>query len=286
MTCGAAAPTGSVPVALAAPPSSRAISRAIRPVTVVTTRPVIALAAVAGRSVGSPRRPFDLVTRRTSDASLLTPELPFPDRSVVAIREGRDNLLEHGRLLRLPQEDCCQALSVPPSRKYQSDGGPGIVQILHLLTGSDTPDEDRKTVFKAQILFWLIGATDGHAKNFSVFLGPGGSYSLTPLYDVLTAQPSLDARQIERKQMKLAMAVGEKNHYRIDGVLGRHFLQTAAAAGLPKTIVQASVEEIADTAEHALAKVQHELPPRFPAFIHASVSKAVTGRIRGLTSAA
>ncbi len=51
-------------------------------------------------------------------------------------------------------------------------------------------------MLKAQILFWLIGATDGHAKNFSVFLGPGGSYRLTPLYDVLTAQPSLDAHQI------------------------------------------------------------------------------------------
>ena len=122
-----------------------------------------------------------------------------------------------GRLLRLPQEDCCQALSVPPSRKYQSDGGPGLVQILDLLKGSDTPDEDRKTVLKAQILFWLIGATDGHAKNFSIFLGPGGSYRLTPLYDVLSAQPSLDARHIERKQMKLAMAVGETNHYRMMG---------------------------------------------------------------------
>jgi serine/threonine-protein kinase HipA len=31
------------------------------------------------------------------------------------------------RLLRVPQEDCCQALSVPPGRKYQSDDGPGLV---------------------------------------------------------------------------------------------------------------------------------------------------------------
>jgi serine/threonine-protein kinase HipA len=35
-----------------------------------------------------------------------------------------------GRLLRLPQEDCCQALSVPPPRKYEPDGGPGIRNIL------------------------------------------------------------------------------------------------------------------------------------------------------------
>ncbi len=189
-----------------------------------------------------------------------------------------------GRLLRLPQEDCCQALSVPPSRKYQSDGGPGLVQILDLLKGSDTPDEDRRTVLKAQILFWLIGATDGHAKNFSIFLGPGGSYRLTPLYDVLSAQPSLDARQIERKQMKLAMAVGATNHYRIEGIQGRHFIETGSAAGLSKTTVQTVIEEVAAAADGVMERLADELPPRFPKLIHASVSKAVTARLRTLSA--
>ena len=45
-----------------------------------------------------------------------------------------------GRLLRLPQEDCCQALSVPPTRKYQTDGGPGMRDIIDLLKGSDDPE--------------------------------------------------------------------------------------------------------------------------------------------------
>jgi serine/threonine-protein kinase HipA len=61
-----------------------------------------------------------------------------------------------GRLLRLPQEDCCQALSVPPSRKYQNDGGPGIADILRLLKASDTPAEDQKRFLKAQVVFLLI----------------------------------------------------------------------------------------------------------------------------------
>ena len=120
-----------------------------------------------------------------------------------------------GRLLRLPQEDCCQSLSILPTMKYQNQGGPGIVEILKFLRGSDTPADDQSRFFKAQILFWLIGATDGHAKNFSVFLRPGGSYSLTPFYDVLTTQPCLDANQIMRRQMKLAMFVGNSRHYRI-----------------------------------------------------------------------
>ena len=78
---------------------------------------------------------------------------------------------EDKRLIRLPQEDCCQALSVPPTRKYQSEGGPGMPDLLQLLKGSDRPIDDISTFLRANIVFWLIGATDGHAKNFSVFLG-------------------------------------------------------------------------------------------------------------------
>ncbi len=186
------------------------------------------------------------------------------------------------RLLRLPQEDCCQALSIPPTRKYQSEGGPGLVQILGLLNGSDTPDADRKTVLKAQIFFWLIGATDGHAKNFSIFLGPGGRFHLTPLYDVLTAQPSLDDGKIQRKQMKLSMSVGTNRHYRINEITGRHFLQTGKAAGLPKSLVLEVIEEMADTAHEAIEKVESELPRNFPASLHKSVQKGLTERLKQL----
>jgi serine/threonine-protein kinase HipA len=187
-----------------------------------------------------------------------------------------------GRLLRLPQEDCCQALSVPPTQKYQSDGGPGMVAILDLLKGSDNPADDQTTFVKAQLVFWLIAATDGHAKNFSIFLGPGGTYHLTPLYDVLTAQPSLHSRQIERKQMKLAMSVGKSRHYRIDAILGRHFVQTGAQAGLPKSLVLSAIQDIADNAEKAIAQLEAALPADFPEFIHASVSAAMKPRLRSL----
>ncbi len=187
-----------------------------------------------------------------------------------------------GRLLRLSQEDCCQALGVPPTRKYQSDHGPGMADILDLLKGSDSPDEDQKSFLKAQILFWLIGATDGHAKNFSLFLRPGGSFSLTPFYDVLTAQPSLDARQIEKKQLKLAMSVGTNHHYRIDAIHARHFIQTANDAALPRDIVHAALQEIQDRAPGAISQIEAALPANFPAQIHASVKRAMTVRLQSL----
>ena len=187
-----------------------------------------------------------------------------------------------GRLLRIPQEDLCQALSCPPGRKYQNEGGPGMVEILKLLKAGDTPAEDQKTFLKSQILFWLIGATDGHAKNVSIFLGPGGRFHLTPLYDVLTAQPSLDDRQIERKQMKLAMSVGDSRHYKIEEIKGRHFTQTAERAGLPESLAVAALAEVAQAADVALKAVETGLPAGFPKAIHASVKKALTSRLNNI----
>jgi serine/threonine-protein kinase HipA len=186
---------------------------------------------------------------------------------------------KNNRLLRLPVEDLCQALGCPPGRKYQSEGGPGIVAILDLLKGADAPASDQKIFLKAQILFWLIGATDGHAKNFSIFLGPGGSFRLAPVYDVLTAQPSADSRQVERKQMKLAIFVGDRRHYRIDEVQGRHFIQSTELAGLPGALAKSALDEIADTAGQTLNQVQEQLPAGFPPNIHHAVQAGVMSRL-------
>lgn len=81
------------------------------------------------------------------------------------------------RLVRLPQEDMCQAKGLPPTAKYEADGGPGIDAIFHLMNGSMTREDDRRAFFQAQVLFWMLCATDGHAKNFSLFIRPGGALS-------------------------------------------------------------------------------------------------------------
>jgi len=184
-----------------------------------------------------------------------------------------------GRLLRLPQEDFCQALSIPPTRKYQNDGGPGMADILNLLKGSDCPAEDQRAFLKAQVLFWLIGATDGHAKNFSIFLKRQGAFQLTPFYDVLSAQPSLDKHQIHKKQMKMAMFAGDNRHYTIDRIYGRHFIQTAVRAGLPSSLAGDVLAEVAASAKAAIETVGNQLPSGFPEAIHSSVSNAVLTRL-------
>ncbi|WP_417722724.1 type II toxin-antitoxin system HipA family toxin [Salipiger sp.] len=207
----------------------------------------------------------------------------FGDTKALVIERFDRRWTRDGRLLRLPQEDCCQSLSVPPTLKYQNEGGPGMVDVLTLLRGSDTPIEDQDTFLKAQIVFWLMGATDGHAKNFSVFLSPGGSYRMTPLYDIVTAQGALDARQIKRKQMRMAMSVGNSRHYRFDKIHGRHFVQTALRAALSQKRARGIVEQVEAQAAEALDRAARALPDAFPEAIVETVGKAVTGRLAGLS---
>lgn len=210
--------------------------------------------------------------------------IDFAGKRVLSIERFDRTRTRDGRLLRVPQEDCCQALSIPPSRKYESDGGPGFRAIYDLLKGSDVPDEDHKTLFKAQIVFWLLGATDGHAKNFSIRLAPGGRFRLTPLYDIVSTQPSLEAEQISQNQMKLAMAVGKNRHYVVHTILGRHFKQTADACGLPANTLKAIIEEIGDTGKAKIDQTVAKLAPGFPAAVAQSISEGAKRRIDTLVT--
>jgi serine/threonine-protein kinase HipA len=183
------------------------------------------------------------------------------------------------RLLRLPQEDFCQALSVPPTRKYQSDNGPGMKDILQLLKASDVPDDDLATFMRANIVFWLLGAADSHAKNFSIFLTSGGQFRMTPLYDVLSAQPSLDANQIQRQQFRLAMSVGKSRHYAMSEILPRHFIETAEIAGVGPALVRSIFKDLAENAEQAIGAAIDELPDGFPESMTNSIRAAMSHRI-------
>ena len=153
-------------------------------------------------------------------------------------------------------------------------------QILDLLKASDEPEADQRLFLKAQIVFWLLGATDGHAKNFSIFLLPGGRFRLTPLYDVMSAQPNVDAGEIRHNRMKLAMAVGDRRHYVIDEIMPRHFLQMAANAGVPASLVQGILDEIENDTDRAIDAAVNDLPARFQERIVSSVIEGLRRRLR------
>lgn len=200
----------------------------------------------------------------------------FEDQLVLAVTRFDRLWTEDGRLLRLPQEDFCQALSVPSTLKYQRDGGPGIQSILERLKESDSPFKDRRTFLKAQMVFWLLGATDGHAKNFSIAHRPGGGFRLTPLYDILSAQPLVDAGKLRRNRFKMAMSIGAKNHYRMDEIQVRHFTETADTAGLPV----GTIEEICAELERDIPIVLDELASNVGNVMPAALVESLSAGIR------
>lgn len=181
--------------------------------------------------------------------------------------------------LRLPQEDLCQATGTPPALKYESDGGPGIATIMDLLLGSETSAEDRRDFMLTQIVFWMLAAIDGHAKNFRVFLLPAGAFRLTPRYDILSAYPVLGhgRGRLAPEKIRMAMAVrGKKRHDRWKEIRARHWLEMGKRCGFSgmKTIVQ---EAVAKTPE-VVKQGQSIIPAGFPAQIADSILEGIGAR--------
>lgn len=221
-------------------------------------------------------RQFGLKTANTSIVD-------FNSQKALVVERFDRRWTDDGRLIRLPQEDCCQALSVAPTGKYQSEGGPGIIEIMNILRGSDDPTTDRTDFFKANILFWLIGATDGHAKNFSLALSSRGRFQMTPLYDVLTLQPTVDKKRLAHKDFKLAMRVGKSNQYNVERIRGRHFIDTGVQAGLSRKAINDLFDEITSSAVSAIDKTVDKLPKDFPNELVESVRKAIQHRIKRIS---
>ncbi len=168
--------------------------------------------------------------------------------------------------LRLVQEDFCQALALPHSLKYESQGGPGILELADILRNSANRHADLEVLLKAQILFWMLAAGDGHAKNFSLRMLPESRYQLTPLYDVLSFWPVIGRgpNKIPLQKVRLAMAMRGKNkHYLLTEIQRRHFNETAARSGIGKT-AEPLINEILAKTPGVLSAVQREVPKGFP----------------------
>lgn len=193
----------------------------------------------------------------------------FEDQKVLVVERFDRSLSSDGSwIIRLPQEDMCQATGVSPLQKYQSGGGPGIAQIMDLLLGSDDANQDRQNFFKTQIIFWVLAATDGHGKNFSIAHLPGGRYRATPIYDVLSAHFVIgtEKNQIQPQKAKLAMAVrGSTNHYLIEKIQRRHWIAQAQQVGLGTETAEQLIEEVIKLTEAVIGAVSQLLPDDFPA---------------------
>lgn len=197
-----------------------------------------------------------------------------------------DRRLINGWWVRLPQEDFCQVTGMPPERKYEEQGGPGIAAILDTLRGSDNAKSDRTNFLTAQLIFWMLAAPDGHAKNFSVYIGPRGCFWLTPLYDVMSAWPVIGkgAREFQWQKVKMAMALHTKNiHYRIAEIQRRHW-NTVAKANALGSDFEAVIQRIVSMTPAVIKSVTSKLPPEFPSVVSRRIFDGLIDQVNRLNA--
>ncbi len=160
-------------------------------------------------------RAFDLPTATARVAKF--------EKETAIVIERYDRERRGNDIIRVHQEDTCQALGVMPTRKYENEGGPSVPAIIDLLrTHSSGREEDVDTFIDAIGLNWLIAGTDAHAKNYSLLISGGSRVRLAPLYDIASILPY---DNIDFHKVKLAMKIG--GEYKLRNIIGRHWFKFA-----------------------------------------------------------
>ena len=204
-------------------------------------------------------------------------------KALVVDRFDRKLARDEKWYLRLPQEDFCQATGKSPAEKYESDGGPGIDAIMEILRNSERAAEDQTDFLRTQVLFWLLAAIDGHAKNFSLFLLPKGAYQLTPRYDILSAYPVLGhgRGKLAPERIRMAMSVkGKSRHYGWMEIQARHWLETAKRHGMIN--MKSIIEDLVAKTPAVIEQVRSRLPAGFPPQVAETILDGVRSRAEQL----
>lgn len=150
-------------------------------------------------------------------------------------------------VVRVHQEDLCQALGLHPRAKYQNEGGPSPKEIATLFRRVMPPEIAMSSIWRfadALAFNWLIGGTDAHAKNYSLLI-EGSEVRLAPLYDIASMLPYEHERGL-----KMAMKLG--GSYLVDAVRNP-WPKAARELGLPARDLVARVEDLAVRCPDALA---------------------------------
>lgn len=171
----------------------------------------------------------------------------FGDESAIVV-ERYDRRRERGRIIRIHQEDVCQALSLPPSAKYQNEGGPGaktVVALFRSVMPAEAADDATSRFLDALIWNWVIGGTDAHAKNYSLLLA-SDEVRLAPLYDIASILPYGK----HEKKLRFAMKLG--SDYQVDP-RRNPWPKVAAELGIDADATIARVRALTDGAPAAFA---------------------------------
>lgn len=175
---------------------------------------------------------------------------------VIVVERYDRRRTENGGVVRIHQEDMCQALARMPRQKYQSEGGPSPLEIVNLIREYSTDREADETHFvDALALNWLLAATDGHAKNFAFLIAGGGQVRLAPLYDVASALPY--PKEILPRKARLAMKIG--GHYRLRAIGLREWKKAAAEWRVdPESLID-RIRDLADALPETAKQIAAEM---------------------------
>jgi serine/threonine-protein kinase HipA len=159
-------------------------------------------------------------------------------------------------IVRLHQEDFCQALGVPTARKYQAEGGPSLADCFALVRRATTvPAQEVIKLLDAVALNFLLGNHDAHGKNFSLLYLPDSARAvLAPAYDVLS---TFAYRKTHNLTGKMAMSIG--GEYRPDYVRARHLDRLFDEAGLGAAAARRRLRGMARDAPGAARNAREQL---------------------------
>ena len=178
----------------------------------------------------------------------------FEDEAALVVERYDRVTNSSGEVVRLHQEDLCQALSVMPDQKYTEDGGPAARDVLRLLTRTSHGALNVLTFTRQLFYNALIGAPDAHAKNYSLLLGGEGSALLAPMYDVASGL----AYERTRRTLRLAMSIGGENRV---GRVGSGALRRYAGEG--DAMLSGMLEGLGITADVCL-EIMGQLAQKIP----------------------
>src|SRR5215471_1519233 len=217
---------------------------------------------------------LELTRRLGLPAAISTVEV-IADVPVIIV-ERYDRIRRGQGVLRVHQEDMCQALGVNPLRKYQSEGGPTIKHIMALLLESANPNVDRDRFARAQALNFVIAGTDAHARNYSIVYAPGGAFRLAPLYDVISDLPYASDRR------KLSLAMGIDGRRLLGEIAPRHWEAMAADVGIEPDRMLGHVRDIIARAPEEAGALLSELREQLSNETLDRLVKELTARCKGL----
>ncbi|MCS3765804.1 MULTISPECIES: type II toxin-antitoxin system HipA family toxin [Bradyrhizobium] len=175
-------------------------------------------------------------------------------KEIAIVIERYDRQFSGNEIVRVHQEDICQALGILPTRKYQNDGGPSPADVIELLrTYSTDRVVDVDTFVEALGFNWLIAGTDAHAKNYSLLLAGGPHVRLAPLYDIASILPYDD---IDLQKIKLAMKIG--GDYKLSQIGLRDWQKFARETRLDPDKVIAGLISMAEQLPDIVAAVREQ----------------------------